>query len=658
MPVGNPYSGVLPINSQYVPQFVGSNYNELEETAKVLDTRYRENKNYSDKVAMMMAQDQYLSQDQAIKDKMAQHVYGSIDKIAGSEQNFENSTAAVSQLARDYFTNQERIMAVNNFKEAQKTRELQTRLGANFLNFGDNPDTFTTVDPATGQPRRFTGRVEERADYSKKMQELLGRVADDGYTIAPNGEKITYNDYERYLIKSGMVNHLSKDKLNRLVEGLLPTYKTTGEGQQDIRRLTNLAGFTNQPITVKNGKITRQTTDVDEDIRQRFRSLAAPQAFSKTSQRWDDFGLPVGKKEKNLASVYTPTNPSSVTDNTSLNPLRETSNDTMIKEGNGYVQYRNKIDGSILPVSSNPLYGGATPDAQQIDDLNERYEKVPVDPEQVNSDFNNKFNYTKNQLPMTESWFTGVDDYKAAYTQAVKNHAKITATGNTLAPEQAQQYDDLITRQAVSSPLYFKEASKPTEGLEGLAKKIGTSPSNIELKATNVFYDSPRADIPGGYVEAKVIVKDSKVKEHPTSVFIPLNDQFVALSQPIDQLYKNSFYAGADTYTPEKPYIPQVGERPLTDPATGETMAFYTVTVPLPKNQQKEGQPGFRTFVYPGVITANGSGGQDIHWNNDPMPIGQWKQFMIQALSPLFKNALNSGQTFNEKDFKNQGLQY
>lgn len=663
------YDLVSTSNSQYVPQFVGSNYDELNRAAGQLDARYRQNKDYTDKIAIMMAQEKYLEGDKAIKDDIAKSIYGSINKIAESDKSFENSSAAVSQLARDFFTNEKRMTAIDNYQKVQQARELRNKLGANALNFGDDPDNFSSLDEE-GNLRRFNTAIEQRGDYSGRMQQLLGKVADDGYTTSPTGQKITFDDYERYLIKSGQVNKISKQKLDALVEGLLPSYKSSGEGTQDVRRLTEIEGLQNNPISVpiydSKGKVIgrRQTTSVDEDIRQRFRAIAAPQQFTDSRMRWDDFGIPVqggNKNQVDASGVFTPTSPTSVTDNTALKaiPDAESLYDPAISlknEDGSYTQWIDKATGKPVQRMLLPKPQGqrGEPNIFYESEM-ARYQPVTLKPEQLEAQLQTQYNKINNTAP---GQYKDFKDFKESYNAAVQNHKRITPSGNVIAPNQADQYDDLINRAAGSAPFYFKESGEPVQGLAALAEKIGTSPSNIKLKSTKIIYDSPRADLPGGYIEAKIEVDDSKVKEHPTTVFVPVSDQFTALAKPIDDLYKNSFYQGSDTYTIDNPYVPEIDGQPMRN-SKGEILSFYTVTSPIPKAQQKAGSPGFRTLVYTTKIVPNNSGGFDtVSTDDQPMPIGQWKQYMSQALAPRFKAVLNSGQTFNTKDYKDQGLEY
>lgn len=670
------YDNVHAVNSEYVPKFVGSAYNELSSAAKALDTRYRDNKEYSDKIAIMQANEQYLEADNHIKESMRDQIYGSISKIAGSDDNFENSTAAVSQLARDYFTNQNRIAALDNFKRVEEAKQLRNKLGANAINFGDDPDSFSTLDPATGQARRFNNAIEERADYSKKMQDLLGRVAADGFVTSPTGQKIMIDDTERNLIRSGQTHLISKTKLNRLVDGLLYTYKSSNEGKQDVRRLTQLGNVPTETIQVPihddRGKVIgqRQTNQVDEDIRSRFRSVAYPQAFTQNMQKWDDFGLTKAELAKQAvqSNNYSPTSPGSVTDNTTFTPVSDPEDDEFVQklDDDTYVEYYDKATGQKVKKDDiEPSYSG--PQLKGNKDSASREEQVskynqgsnPYTIKLVNGqEANGQLQALYNQAVNNGLKYKDFNEFKESYRGAVKNHQKITPTGNIIQPDQAGIYKDLANRLSANSPLFFKEGDKPVSSLENFAKELDVSPSDIELEPISTYFDSPRKDLPGGYIEAKVKVKGDKgVKNHPTTVFMPMGDQFAGLAETVDDLYKNSFYQGSDTYTIEKPKLATVGGQPMMN-KQGEQLAFYTTTLPLPKSQQQAGKPGFKTVVHSMKVVPNNSGGYDIIPSGEDMSIGQWKQNMIKAISPLFKDALNSGQTFNRKDFKDQGVEY
>jgi len=233
------YDNINSVNSQYVPRFVGSNYNELSEAKKALDERFYRNRDYSDKISMMLAQEQYLEGDRAIKDKLTESIYGQIDAISKSESNFENSSAAVSQLAREFLTNQERIAALDNYRRVEEARELQTKLGAQAINFGDSLEKFSTIDPNTGQTRRFNLGIEQRLDYDKQREQFYNQIEAD-----LKAGKLSPVDIEGiYGFVSSSMTETNVDKIGKYLNDAFLRYKSTPEYQQERRKLTQLEGL-------------------------------------------------------------------------------------------------------------------------------------------------------------------------------------------------------------------------------------------------------------------------------------------------------------------------------------------------------------------------------------------------------------------------------
>jgi hypothetical protein len=77
------YDQVRQSNSKYVPQFVGSNFDTLKSLGDTLQDRYNKNLDISNALAIQMANDQYLEQDQAIGEKHYNQFSKAIDEIAG-----------------------------------------------------------------------------------------------------------------------------------------------------------------------------------------------------------------------------------------------------------------------------------------------------------------------------------------------------------------------------------------------------------------------------------------------------------------------------------------------------------------------------------------------------------------------------------------------
>jgi hypothetical protein len=659
------YDAVKAENSQYVPQFVGSTYKELSEAGKVLDERFRENKATSDKIAMMMANEQFLEKDKDLKEGMMKSIYGSIEGIAKSDENFENSSAAVSQIARDYFTNQNRIAASENFKLAEQDKELE-RTGHN-LNFGDNRESFSTIDPATGQPRRFNVQRQKQLDYDKKMQDLLGRVAVDGGFTTPTGDVIKFDDQERNLIKSGQWQGVSAKKLDKLVESLIPAYKQSQEGQQDFMKMTKLDGLKGEVFDVKEGNRIRQTTDIDENIRQRFQALARPQAGMVSRQEWQDYGETSAKQaEKTYQEFMTGTNPGAVQGNSVFNPITADAKDgytwaaeTGPQKGK-FIQFRDKATGEIVPLDKLPkgASGGSGMGGGDAALWN-KYEQVEVDPKVVKAEKMKLFE----KSTRAGAKFKDEAHFDASLAAANKSHKQVTARGMAVGAEQRKNYDDQINAGIGRSPMTVPNTGEVLN-LDKLAKMAGVDKSKIKLETDQVFFDSPNKNMPPGYVQAKVIVEgEAGNDDYPSVVQIPVNEQFSGIASDIDHLLKNSYYQGKDTYdNPSKAYFP----KQLNASNRGEQLGFYTETVLLPIEEQQAGQSAYRTIVKPIIRKRNSYGGYDTenmtdvdaYGNEVPktMTVEEWQAEMGRMLSPKLMRVLNSGQKLTEKDAKTRGI--
>jgi hypothetical protein len=658
------YDNIKAENSQYVPQFIGSNYEEISKGAAVLDKRYRDNKDYADKIAMLAAQDQYREKDKALKDKMTQSIYGDIDKIAGSEGNFENSSAAVSQIAKGYFTNQERLAAVENFKLTEKDKELEMQ--GYGLNFGDNREDFTTIDPLTQQPRRFNVNRQKQYDYDKKMQEILGKVNPDAGVTGPTGEKITFDEQERNLIKSGQWQRISPQKLTRLVDALLPNYKQSQEGLQDLQKMTKLDGFSNDVFSIKDAKGVRQTTAVDENMRQRFMALAMPQAFNANHQRWDDYGETAAQKAQlQYKNYWTGSAEGSVDTNDSYVAKDHDTTDKEIykkNEDGTYTYYVNK-QGEKVPLAFRSREVGMSASGltgnPNAEESAKQFTAITVDGAEMERDLGNLHENSTNlsaeditAVPELKGIkFNNQEDFRAAVANADKNHQKIAPRQKQLTEQQRKNYNDVINASLGSTNIKIP-GQEGSINLSTLAGMAGVDPSKVELVADKVSYSSPKSDTPGGFIEARVVVKEAKKEGYPTTVIVPLNEQFTAVASNIDHLYKNSYYAGKDAYSLESPYFPDQ----LAPDANGNQLGFYTRTVVLPKSQQKAGQSGYRTIVYPVIKRQNSYGGSDIVPFDKPKSISAWEEEMIKMLTPKLDFAVNSGQTISEDDIKNRGI--
>lgn len=224
------YNQVRGINSTYVPQYVGSNYDELKSIASELDERYRQNKDLSDKIAVAAAQEQYLDTDEDIKKELQDRITGQIDTIASSPENFENSSALVSQLARDFMADPKRIVALENKRRVDADRALLEKYGPRGYNFGqDDINKFRTVDEE-GNIRKYRGQVEELMDYDARKETLF-----DNLTADAAGGVLKPTDLAGFM-KTTDWTGISNEKVKGYLNSAFDRYKKTTEYDQEKRK--------------------------------------------------------------------------------------------------------------------------------------------------------------------------------------------------------------------------------------------------------------------------------------------------------------------------------------------------------------------------------------------------------------------------------------
>ena len=559
-------------NSNYIPQFVGSNFDTLKATADALDTRYRENRAMTDKIAIAAANDMVLAADEPLKQARVAAINNTLSEVAASPENFENSSAIVNKMARDYLTDQDRLFSLENYKRAEQAKQLERTYGAEALNFGDKADQFSTVHPETGQRRLFNVGVEKRADYSGKMQQLLGKVADDGYTTSPTGQTIRFNESERNLIKSGQVNLLSPQKVNALVEGLIPSYRNSAEGTQDIRRLTGLEGIQETPIEVpmydKKGKVIgkRETTALEEDIRQRFRAVAAPQVFQKNFQKWDDFGIPAAKGAGDIDPndiPYTPTRVGSPKQNPSLINPTEAGEARYDPKTNKW--YKDKLKPYTSPLG--PSLESVAEEVPAPAETQKQYEHV----------VNNATPRQKKLIEQQGKSYT-FKDHVERRKEAANKAKEVVESGDALTKDTRPIYQDFLDSDGLNAPAILEGESEPKTLKEIINNDLDLdSKDKVEVIPTLLNRASPNPKM-GANLEAIIKVNGRPVK----GVVVRLSDQVDAASAEMNDILQNSYYAGQDKYTPDTPFVSSQRD---VRPDGVYVPVYYTTTVENPSGK-------------------------------------------------------------------------
>jgi len=221
------YDNVRRANSQYVPQFIGSNADTLRSVGDQLEARnYRNQVAIEDKMQASL-DDQYARGDEHIGQDIYNRLNTLRENIASSEKGFENSSAVVRNSVRDNYTNNRlRIEAQRNFERESKFEDKLNKIGAsNAEVFGAE---FTGTANEDGSFNRFDRQVEERLDWDKRKESFYNdfrdKLSQGEFKIDPNNP-----DFLRSVITQG----ITSNRIATYANDALSRYKGTAEYEQE-----------------------------------------------------------------------------------------------------------------------------------------------------------------------------------------------------------------------------------------------------------------------------------------------------------------------------------------------------------------------------------------------------------------------------------------
>lgn len=229
--------------------------------------------------------------------------YGNMDIIA---RNLATSFASDPRVAA-VSANAEKI------KEAQKLKERAEFEGkriytshkkvtddkgrVSYIPEADYDDTsFSSVGP-DGQIRDFKNPYQMGLDYGDKMRSLIGTIKADGSSSVGNVDLRTtgLTTEEIQLLKNTYLQKnsfsgVSRDKVEKLVNALLPAYLETDEGKQDLITLeTGQRGVATPSVKIGG----REYKGAMADIASRMVGVASPQIGMTTDSQL--IGMPQKK---------------------------------------------------------------------------------------------------------------------------------------------------------------------------------------------------------------------------------------------------------------------------------------------------------------------------------------------------------------------------
>ena len=262
MATANSKYSLAPIQSSYVdPGTV--------QVASILRQRYDENKSKYDMINRAAQNLNVGGGDQHLKDSALQGIQDSIEGTV-RRGNFEMAGGTIDDLATDFATNEGLQVANQSYNKRQEELAYQAEMtakGMQFLDFNavrdengavvghafDTHQSYWTDENGKVHKDVYKNGVETQLDYSRKMQQLIGTIAKSGSGLKRlNGEFAGLLEYSQ---------GVSGAKADRVAEGLFEAYLESDEGTQQMRKLTDIDGLTEQEASAE---IISQMKDVAE----------------------------------------------------------------------------------------------------------------------------------------------------------------------------------------------------------------------------------------------------------------------------------------------------------------------------------------------------------------------------------------------------------
>lgn len=259
----------------YIDTYVGAPVEELSNAVaqrqQLYDTNLAQATAIEDALGSIRALD---GDSEFLKENLSPYM-DRLNQLADSG-DYEMALNDVTRLGRKFTKDENLRTIMDNYSAVEQYRNRLSELGSSALDF--NPaDGFSSsyIDPETGERklRRFRADVEQRADYSGKMAQLMNNIRSDG-SVTVGGANINIENLgipvdKIPMIMQGRWEGISRDKVQRLASTLYDAYRESPEGNQDYRRLTELEGM--------DDNAARQ------DIINRLFAVGSPQIGSRTT---------------------------------------------------------------------------------------------------------------------------------------------------------------------------------------------------------------------------------------------------------------------------------------------------------------------------------------------------------------------------------------
>ena len=237
---------ITPVQSTFVDPGVET----FKQAALLYRQQYDKNKDAYNLTKRAMAQMELMPGDESagLRDQFVGNIDKNFEGILETGA-FEDATAAVQQNIDYVMTDKTILQAQRNALEFQKEEALIDQFGpSGILDFNKGArESFTTVTTdAEGNEvvNSYKEKMEMKEDYNTYMKNLIGQIAQEGFSNYGVVD-VNKDDVIDYL-ETRNTKGVSQAKMERVVNGLLESYLDSKVGDQDMRRLTQIDGMSEQ----------------------------------------------------------------------------------------------------------------------------------------------------------------------------------------------------------------------------------------------------------------------------------------------------------------------------------------------------------------------------------------------------------------------------
>lgn len=224
-----------PITTTYVPLPI----QQMQETLGVLEKKYHTNKAEIDRFEILAKTDKILEDADPVRRRAIQRMKERTADVI-NEGNYEDADLIVSEMAKEYLSDPDMILARENYakrqKDLERIRELKDR-GEYVYDFNEN---FSSFDEETGEQRAY---ASDYLIYDNKIKDTMEQMFDDMPSLSWN--TLTPSDIQGILTNKTF-SGISKKRIKDYVNDAFNRYSGTTQYQNHREWLKRTKNMTDE----------------------------------------------------------------------------------------------------------------------------------------------------------------------------------------------------------------------------------------------------------------------------------------------------------------------------------------------------------------------------------------------------------------------------